>query len=84
MSFLQSLKQRYLAPLEFVRPGGYAEIWRIAWPLIAMNASNVVMLLLNRAFGFDGMIWAQPITEFVMMIASVTLLARFIRRIKKG
>ena len=50
MSFLQSLKQRYLAPLEFVRPGGYAEIWRIAWPLIAMNASNVVMLLLNRAF----------------------------------
>ena len=50
MSFPQSLVRRYLAPIEFVRPGGYAEIWRIAWPLIAMNASNVVMLLLNRGF----------------------------------
>jgi Na+-driven multidrug efflux pump len=39
-----------------------------------------LLLLLNHAFGFDGMIWAQPITEVIMMAASVTLLVRVIRR----
>ena len=39
-----------------------------------------LLLLLNRVFGFDGMIWAQPITEVIMMAASVTLLVRVIRR----
>lgn len=39
-----------VAPIEFARPGGYAEIWRITWPLIIMNASNTVMLLCNRCF----------------------------------
>ena len=39
-----------------------------------------LLLLLNHAFGFDGMIWAQPITEVIMMAASVTLLVRVIRK----
>lgn len=38
-----------------------------------------LLLLLNRAFGFDGMIWAQPVTELVMMAASLWLLAHTIR-----
>ena len=39
-----------------------------------------LLLLLNHAFGFGGMIWAQPITEVIMMAASVTLLVKVIRR----
>ena len=39
-----------------------------------------LLLLLNHVFGFNGMIWAQPITEVIMMAASVTLLVRVIRR----
>lgn len=38
-----------------------------------------LLLLLDHAFGFDGMIWAQPITELIMMAASVTLLYRTLR-----
>jgi len=40
----------YVSPREFLCPGGYIEIWKIAWPLIVVNASNVVMMLFNRAF----------------------------------
>ena len=36
------------------------------------------LLVLDRQFAFYGMIWAQPITEFVMMIASVALLIKII------
>ena len=39
-----------------------------------------LLLLLNHVFGFDGMIWAQPITEVIMMVASVTLLVKVIRK----
>ena len=39
-----------------------------------------LLLLLDHAFGFDGMIWAQPVTEVIMMAASVSLLVRVIRR----
>jgi len=42
-----------------------------------------LLLFLNHCFGFDGMIWAQPITELVMMVASVSLLAGTIRRLEK-
>ena len=38
------------------------------------------MLLLNRIFGFDGMLKAQPITEAVMMTVSLVLLNRFITK----
>ncbi len=38
-----------------------------------------LLLLLNRFFGFGGMLWAQPVTEAVMMAASVTLLYRTLR-----
>ena len=43
-----------------------------------------LLLLLNHAFGFNGMIWAQPITEVIMMAASVSLLVRVIRRQMPG
>lgn len=39
-----------------------------------------LLLMLNSVFGFNGMIWAQPITEFIMMGVSVTLLYRTIRK----
>lgn len=38
-----------------------------------------LLLLLNRLFGFRGMLWAQPVTEMVMMAASSSLLYRVIR-----
>lgn len=40
-----------------------------------------LLLLLNRCFGFSGMLWAQPITEAVMVTVSLLLLTGFIRRI---
>ncbi len=39
-----------------------------------------LLLLLNRLFGFGGMIWAQPVTEMIMMAVSVALLVGVIRR----
>ena len=39
-----------------------------------------LLLILNRVFGFGGMICAQPITEFIMMIVSVWLLTGVITR----
>ncbi len=38
-----------------------------------------LLLILNRVFGFGGMIWAQPVTEFIMMTVSLTLLYRVIK-----
>lgn len=38
-----------------------------------------LLLLLNHLFGFGGMIWAQPVTEVIMMAAAVTMLYRLIR-----
>lgn len=43
-----------------------------------------LLLILNRAFGFGGMIWAQPCTELVMMAVSVSLLLGMIRREDAG
>ena len=37
-----------------------------------------LLLILNRIFGFGGMIWAQPVTEIIMMIISIMLLIRII------
>ena len=39
-----------------------------------------LLLLLNRVFGFGGMLWAQPLTELIMMAVSVLLLTGVIRR----
>ena len=39
-----------------------------------------LLLLLNRLFGFGGMIWAQPVTEMIMMAVSVSLLLGVIRK----
>lgn len=38
-----------------------------------------LLLALNSLFGFEGMIWAQPCTELIMMVVSVGLLYRVIR-----
>ena len=38
-----------------------------------------LLLILNRVFGFGGMIWAQPVTELIMMTVSLTLLYRVIK-----
>ena len=38
-----------------------------------------LLLLLNRWFGFSGMIYAQPLTELIMMTVSVSLLVHVIR-----
>lgn len=43
-----------------------------------------LLLLLNYAAGFAGMLWAQPITESVMMGASIILLYSVIRREAAG
>ncbi len=40
----------YFSRRQFIEPGGYLEIWRIAWPLIILSASNTVMMLTNRIF----------------------------------
>ena len=39
-----------------------------------------LLLVFNRSFGFSGMIWAQPVTEMIMMAVSVWLLVRRIRK----
>ena len=39
-----------------------------------------LLLAFNHLFGFQGMIYAQPVTELIMMAASVTLLVHEIRR----
>ena len=39
-----------------------------------------LLLLFNWVFGFGGMLWAQPVTEVIMMAASVWLLWFTIRR----
>ena len=41
---------RWFARSEFTAPGGYRELWRIACPLILMNASFTVMQLADRIF----------------------------------
>ena len=38
-----------------------------------------LLLLFDRTMGFNGMIWAQPVTEVIMMCVSVTLLYKTIR-----
>ncbi len=48
-----ALKNRFLgyfSPRQFIEPGGYKEIWGVAWPLILMNTSNTVMMVVNRWF----------------------------------
>ncbi|MBR2523544.1 MAG: hypothetical protein IKE53_03800 [Clostridiales bacterium] len=39
-----------------------------------------LLLILNSIFGFGGMLWAQPVTELIMMGASVLLLLMVIRK----
>ena len=43
-----------------------------------------LLLVLNRLFGFGGMIKAQPITECIMMVVSVLLLLGVIRQKETG
>ena len=41
-----------------------------------------LLLILNNIFGFGGMLFAQPITEAIMMIVSVWMLVSVIRSVK--
>ncbi|MDR0932799.1 MAG: MATE family efflux transporter [Victivallales bacterium] len=41
---------KYFDRREFTNPGGYREIWKIAWPLVVLNASNTIMMITNRVF----------------------------------
>ncbi len=52
-TILQKLWQNIAAMFsrrQFLEPGGYLEIWKIAWPLIILSASNTIMMLINRIF----------------------------------
>lgn len=40
-----------------------------------------LLLLMNHFFGFGGLIWAQPLTECIMMAAAVTLLSRTLKKL---
>ena len=46
----------YFSRRQFYEPGGYREIWTVAWPLIILNASNTIMMISNRAF----LAWNSP------------------------
>ena len=37
-----------------------------------------LLLVLNRIFGFEGMLFAQPVTEAVMMAVSLLMILRVI------
>ncbi len=39
-----------------------------------------LLLILNMIFGFSGMIWAQPVTEMIMMIVSSAVLFNMINK----
>ena len=41
-----------------------------------------LLLLMDRAFGFTGLIWAQPLTEAIMMAVSCTFLVKTIRALQ--
>lgn len=43
-----------------------------------------LLLVLNYFLGFNGMIWAQPITEIIMMACSVSLLLNTIKKEEKN
>lgn len=43
-----------------------------------------LLLLLNSLLGFSGMIWAQPVTEAIMMAVSVSLLTAKLRKLQKS
>lgn len=43
-----------------------------------------LLLLFNSVFGFGGMIWAQPVTEVIMMTVSVSLLYLVIKKEQKS
>ncbi len=42
-----------------------------------------LLLLLNHIFGFNGMLFAQPVTEVIMMIVSVAMLVSVINAVSK-
>lgn len=39
-----------------------------------------LLLIFNNSFGFKGMIWAQPITEMIIMMASTILLTKKLKQ----
>ena len=43
-----------------------------------------LLLILNKFFGFNGMIWAQPLTELIMMCVSVKLMLWLLSKVESG
>jgi len=43
-----------------------------------------LLLLMDHLFGFDGLIWAQPITECIMMVVSVLMLSTVLKRFERS
>lgn len=41
------------------------------------------LLLMNRLFGFTGLIWTQPMTECIMMVFSLVLLSGFLKKLER-
>ena len=46
----------YVSRRHFLEPGGYLELWRVAYPLIIMSASLTVMQFVDRMF----LAWHSP------------------------
>ena len=43
-----NLLKRYFGREAFMTPGGYREIWHIAYPLIMMSATQTLMMFVDR------------------------------------
>ena len=44
---LSGIVAGYFSRRQFYEPGGYIEIWKIAWPLIILSASNTVITAIH-------------------------------------
>ena len=81
LTVLPALAGLLIAP---VGPG-----WRLlisrwwGWPALGLALILYIPLLLlfDKFFGFGGMLWAQPMTEAVMMAVSLMLLTSVIKKI---
>ncbi len=51
--------------------------------MVGTGASSLI-LMLDHLFGFTGMLWAQPVTELIMMCASTVLMLTVIRGHEKA
>ncbi|MEG2076450.1 MAG: MATE family efflux transporter, partial [Victivallaceae bacterium] len=48
LAFIPQLLKRYFGHAAFHTPGGYREVWHIAYPLIMMSATQTLMMFVDR------------------------------------